>query len=188
MNKDSINYTQNYFKSLCEKIGENATREGLKDTPNRLLELNEFLYSGYEFSPKDVLNSTFNDGVCNEMVIVKNIEFYSMCEHHLLPFFGKVSIGYIPDKSVVGISNLARLVEIFARRLQIQENFTKQIADSIMDTLKPKGAMVVCEALHLCVAMRGIQKQNARIITSAVRGLFQKDSKTRAEFMQLVEK
>ena len=120
------------------------------------------------------------------MVVVKRIEFYSMCEHHFLPFFGDISIGYVPDKRVVGLSNLARLVEVFARRLQIQEQLTTQIADTLMEVLRPKGAMVVCEALHLCVAMRGVEKQNARVVTSAVRGLFKKDSRTRAEFMQLL--
>ena len=132
------------------------------------------------------MDSVFSEGACDEMVVVKRIEFYSMCEHHFLPFFGDISIGYVPDKRVVGLSNLARLVEVFARRLQIQEQLTTQIADTLMEVLRPKGAMVVCEALHLCVAMRGVGKQNARVVTSAVRGLFKKDSRTRAEFMQLL--
>lgn len=191
--KPSENYTksiESYFENLCEFIGEDSKRESLAKTPKRLLELNSFLYSGYDADAREILSHTFNefDGVFNEMVIVKDIEFYSMCEHHLLPFFGNISIGYIPDKKVVGISSLAKVVEVFAKRLQIQENLTKQIADSIMESLKPKGAMIVCEALHLCMAMRGAQKQNARILTSAVRGIFQKDSKTRTEFMQLIKK
>nr|WP_281271163.1 GTP cyclohydrolase I FolE [Helicobacter didelphidarum] len=175
------------MQSLCDMVGEDSNREGLIKTPQRVATLHNFLYSGYEYNPNEILSSTFNEGVCNEMIIIKDIEFYSMCEHHLLPFFGKISIGYIPDKQVVGISNFAKLVEIFARRLQIQENLTKQIADTIMESLRPKGAMVVCEALHLCMAMRGTEKQNAKILTSAVRGLFQKDSRTRAEFMQLIK-
>lgn len=185
--KQTIKILQSYFYKFCEHIGENAKREGLRNTPTRLIELCESIYCGYKQNPKEILDSVFNDGVCNEMVIVKDIEFYSMCEHHLLPFFGKISIGYIPDKHVVGISNLAKLIEVFARRLQIQENLTTQIADTIMEYLKPKGTMVVCEALHLCMAMRGIEKQNAKVLTSAVRGLFQKDSRTRAEFMQLIK-
>lgn len=179
--------TQNYIQNLFSFIGEDGNREGLHKTPERVAMLNEMLYSGYRIDPKTILDSVFSDGACNEMIVVKDIEFYSMCEHHLLPFFGKISIGYIPDKKVVGISNLSRLVEVFARRLQIQEKLTTQIADTIMHSLKPKGAMVVCEALHLCMAMRGDAKQNARILTSAVRGLFQQDSKTRMEFMQLIK-
>ncbi len=177
--------TNAYIESLCALIGENPKREGLLKTSQRLANLHEFLYSGYAYNPNEILNSMFSDGACKEMVVIKDIEFYSMCEHHLLPFFGKISIGYIPNKQVAGISNFANLVEVFARRLQIQENLTTQIADTIMESLNPKGTMVVCEALHLCMAMRGTQKQNAKIITSAVRGLFQKDSRTRTEFMQL---
>ncbi len=180
--------TKNYIETLCELIGEDINREGLYKTSNRVSNLAELIYSGYNTDISKILDSVFSDGACNEMVIIKDIEFYSMCEHHLLPFFGKISIGYIPNKQVVGISNLAKLVEIFSRRLQIQENLTTQIADTIMQYLNPKGVMVVCEALHLCMAMRGTSKQNATIITSAVRGLFQKDSKTRIEFMQLVNK
>lgn len=179
--------TQIYIKNLFSFIGEDGSREGLYKTPERVAMLHETLYGGYKIDPKTILDSVFSDGLCNEMVIVRDIEFYSMCEHHLLPFFGKISIGYIPDKKVVGISNLSRLVEVFARRLQIQEKLTTQIADTIMQYLKPKGAMVVCEALHLCMAMRGNAKQNAKILTSAVRGLFQQDSRTRMEFMQLIK-
>ncbi|TLE00084.1 GTP cyclohydrolase I FolE [Helicobacter muridarum] len=178
--------TSQYLYSLFRHINENPNREGLSNSAKRILELNSFLYKGYERNPSEVLDSVFSDGACDEMVIVKNIEFYSMCEHHLLPFFGEISVGYIPDKRLVGISNIAELVEIFARRLQIQENLTTQIADTIMQTLNPKGTMVVCEALHLCMAMRGVQKQKARVVTSAVRGLFKRDSRTRAEFMQLI--
>lgn len=187
LGKKNLQDLESYFHNFCENIGEDTQREGLRKTPLRLFELYETIYCGYKQNPKEILDSVFNDGACNEMVIVKDIEFYSMCEHHLLPFFGKISIGYIPDKQVVGISSLARLVEAFARRLQIQENLTTQIADTIMQYLKPKGAMIVCEALHLCMAMRGVEKQNAKVLTSAVRGLFQKDSRTRAEFMQLIK-
>lgn len=182
-----IKNTQSYMQDLFCFIGEDSKREGLIKTPERVAKLHEMLYSGYEIDPNSILDSVFSDGACNEMVVVRDIEFYSMCEHHLLPFFGQISIGYIPDKKVVGISNLSKLVEVFARRLQIQEKLTTQIADTIMHSLKPKGAMVVCEALHLCMAMRGNAKQNSKILTSAVRGLFQQDSRTRMEFMQLIK-
>ncbi|PAF41839.1 GTP cyclohydrolase I FolE [Helicobacter sp. 11S03491-1] len=178
---------KNYFDYFFTKIGENPCREGLKQTPSRVEQSWDFLYSGYQQNPKLALGSVFSDGACDEMVILKNIEFYSMCEHHILPFFGHISIGYIPDKKVVGISALAKLVEIYCRRLQIQEKLTTQIADTIMEVLVPKGVMVVCEAQHLCMSMRGVQKQNARINTSAIRGLFKSDSKTRSEFMQLLK-
>ncbi len=136
-------------------------------------------------SPKEALGSVFEDGVCDEMIMLKKLPFYSMCEHHLLPFFGFISIGYIPDSKLVGISGLARLAEVFTHRLQIQEQLTAQIANALMSELSPKGVMVVCEARHLCLEMRGKQRQS-HIITSALRGLFKKDSKTRAEFMQLL--
>lgn len=179
--------TSQYLDSLFRHINENPSREGLAKSAKRILGLNSFLYRGYDRNPSEVLKSVFSGDACDEMVIVKNIEFYSMCEHHLLPFFGEISIGYIPDKRVVGISNISELVEVFARRLQIQENLTTQIADTIMQSLNPKGAMVVCEAFHLCVAMRGVQKQKARVVTSVVRGLFKRDPRTRVEFMQLIK-
>ena len=185
--KKHLQDTQNYIQNRFSFIGEDGNREGLHRTPERVAMLNETLYSGYKIDTEKILDSVFSDGACNEMVIIRDIEFYSMCEHHLLPFFGKISIGYIPDKKVVGISNLSKLVEAFARRLQIQEKLTTQIADTIMNSLKPKGAMVVCEALHLCMTMRGNTKQDAKILTSAVRGLFQQDSRTRMEFMQLIK-
>ncbi|MCH5314250.1 MAG: GTP cyclohydrolase I FolE [Helicobacter sp.] len=175
-----------FFQSLCAHIGENPTREGLAHTSTRLAQSLLSLLDGYAKSPKDALRSTFEDNVCDEMIILKKLHFYSMCEHHILPFFGHISIGYIPDKKLVGISALARLVEVFSHRLQIQENLTAQIADAIYNELKPKGTMVVCEARHLCLEMRGQQPQSP-IITSALRGLFKKDPRTRAEFMQLIQ-
>ena len=186
MDNQYLDSIQSFFTNLCSTIGESKDREGLAKTPHRLAELYQNLFSGYKRDPNQALNSIFSDGVCNEMIIIRDIEFYSMCEHHSLPFFGKISIGYIPNDKIAGISNFAELIDIFARRLQIQENLTTQIADTIMHSLNPKGIMVVCEALHLCMAMRGLQKQNAKIITSAVRGLFQKDSRTRMEFMKLI--
>lgn len=177
---------QGFFTALCDNIGENSMREGLSQTPQRILQSYQTLFEGYTKNPKAVLGAVFKEGLCDEMVIAKNIEFYSMCEHHLLPFFGNISIGYIPNQHLVGISSLAKLVEVFARRLQIQENLTEQIAQCLLESLEPKGVIVVCEAHHLCVSMRGVQK-NPTIITSALRGLFKTDSRTRAEFMQLIK-
>ncbi|PAF48448.1 GTP cyclohydrolase I FolE [Helicobacter sp. 12S02634-8] len=178
---------QDYCNYFFNKIGEDPNREGLKNTSKRVEDSWGFLYSGYGKNPKEALGSIFEQGACDEMVLIKNIEFYSMCEHHILPFFGHISIGYIPDKKVVGISGLVHLVEIYSRRLQIQERLTAQIAETIMEVLNPKGAMVVCEAKHLCMSMRGVQKQDVSINTSAIRGLFKSDPKTRAEFMQLLK-
>ncbi|WP_394980733.1 GTP cyclohydrolase I FolE [uncultured Helicobacter sp.] len=177
---------EQFFARLCDHIGEDRAREGLEDTPRRIIESLQTLFSGYAQNPRDLLGATFEEGLCDEMVIAKDIEFYSMCEHHLLPFFGRISIGYIPDKHLAGISSLARLVESFARRLQIQERLTEQIAQCLLENLQPKGVIVVCEAQHLCMSMRGVQK-NPTIITSALRGLFKRDPKTRAEFMQLIK-
>ncbi|WP_394985662.1 GTP cyclohydrolase I FolE [uncultured Helicobacter sp.] len=177
---------EQFFAKLCKHMGEDSNREGLKDTPKRIIESFQTLFGGYVQNPKELLGATFEEGLCDEMVIAKNIEFYSMCEHHLLPFFGHISIGYIPDKHLAGISSLVRLVESFARRLQIQERLTEQIAQCLLEVLQPKGVIVMCEAQHLCMSMRGVRK-NPQIITSALRGLFKRDPKTRAEFMQLIQ-
>lgn len=171
---------------VLQYIGEDPKREGLVDTPKRIVKSWGKLFSGYDQKPEDILKTTFVDGACNEMVILKDIEFYSTCEHHMLPFLGKVSIGYIPDKKVVGISKLARLVEVFARRMQIQERLSSEIADSIMDVLDAKGVMVVIEAKHLCMTSRGVEKQNSVMITSAIRGVFEQ-RETRDEFLTLIK-
>ncbi|RAX54240.1 GTP cyclohydrolase I FolE [Helicobacter sp. 16-1353] len=178
---------ENFFIDFFKIIGEDSQREGLKNTPNRVIKSWEQLYSGYLKNPKDILQTTFSEGSCDEMVVLKNIEFYSMCEHHILPFFGTISLGYIPDKKLIGISKLVQVVEIFSRRLQIQENLTTQIADTLMEELKPQGVMVVTEATHLCMIMQGIEKKNATLITSAVRGTFKKDARSRAEFMEHIK-
>lgn len=172
-----------YIESFFDYIGDDKSREGLLKTPERVVKSWEKLFGGYHEKPEEILSAVFEQGACDEMVVLKNIEFYSMCEHHLLPFFGTVHIGYIPNKRVVGISKLARLVETFARRLQIQEQMTAQIADTLMEFLAPKGVMVVAEAQHMCMLMRGVQKQNSTMITSALRGQFKSDAKTREEFM-----
>lgn len=182
----SETYIEEFFKKLCQDFGENHQREGLKQTPQRLLQSFEFLLSGYQQSPQQVFSSTFCQIPYNEMIVIKNIEFYSMCEHHLLPFFGNISIGYIPNQKIAGIGDFAKLIELYSRRLQTQENLTHQIIESIMQELEPKGAMLVCEAQHLCMKMRGVQKQHSSLLTSAVRGIFKADSKTRAEFLELI--
>lgn len=176
-------------KNICDiltYIGENPEREGLKETPKRMIKSWQKLFSGYTQKPESVLK-TFTEGSCEEMVILKDIEFYSMCEHHFMPFFGTISIGYLPNKKVIGISKLARLVEIYSRRLQIQENLVAQIADSLMENLHPLGVMVVCKAKHMCICSRGVEKHNAEMITSALRGVFNKHE-VRQEFLQFVQK
>ena len=169
---------QEIIRCIFDYIGEDRNREGLLETPKRVVKSWEHLYSGYKSDPKEILGRVFTEGACDEMVVLKNIEFYSVCEHHLLPFFGKISIGYIPDSKVVGISKLARLVEVYSRRLQIQEKMTSQIADTLMEVLQPKGVMVVAEAKHMCMVMRGVEKQNSIMLTSAIRGLFKSDHRT----------
>lgn len=181
--KEKINEMEENIRKIFDYIGEDRGREGLLETPKRVLKSWEHLYSGYKSNPKEILGRVFIEGACDEMVVLKNIEFYSICEHHLLPFFGKISIGYIPDSKVVGISKLARLVEVYSRRLQIQEKMTAQIADTLMEVLQPKGVMVVAEAKHMCMVMRGVEKQNSLMLTSAIRGLFKSDHRTREEFM-----
>jgi len=172
---------------VLEYIGEDASREGLLDTPKRVVKSWKELFSGYGKDPKDIL-TTFADGACDEMVILKDQEFYSTCEHHMIPFFGKIHIGYIPDGKVLGISKLARLTEIYARRLQIQEKLVTQIADDLMKYLDPKGCMVVAEAQHMCMTARGVQKQDSIMITSAVRGVFKDNIQTKQEFLSLILK
>lgn len=173
------------LKDILIFIGDDAEREGLLETPDRIVRSWSKLYSGYGQDPKDILK-TFTEGACDEMVMLKNIEFYSTCEHHFLPFFGKMHIAYIPNGKVVGISKLARLTECFARRLQIQERLVMQIADALIDNLDAKGVMVICEAQHFCMTSRGVEKQNSIMVTSAIRGAF-KNVETRNEFLQLVK-
>jgi GTP cyclohydrolase I len=174
------------IRQILVRIGEDPEREGLNRTPLRVAKAYDFLTSGYTTTVAEVVNNAiFTDG-CDEMVIVKDIEFYSMCEHHMIPFFGRVHVGYLPKGKVIGLSKIARIVDVFARRLQIQERMTNQVADAMVDILSPMGVGVVVEASHLCMMMRGVQKQNSSTITSAMRGLFKKDARTRAEFMNLI--
>ncbi len=174
------------FKELLVKIGEDPTREGLVNTPNRMAEAYKFLTSGYNQKVDDVINNAYFTAEDNHMIIVKDIEIYSLCEHHMLPFIGKCHIGYIPKEKVLGVSKLARVVDMFSRRMQIQERLTEQIARTIMDKLDPVGVGVVIEAQHLCMMMRGVEKQNSKMITSAMHGSFRKDMATRTEFLQLI--
>ena len=182
--------TNNSFQdaviTMLELIGENPEREGLKDTPKRVAKAYEYMCGGYQQDPKAILNQALFTSSNNEMVLVRDIEFYSLCEHHMLPFFGRVSVAYIPDGKVVGLSKIPRIVDAFARRLQIQEQLTEQIADAIMETVKPKGVAVVASARHMCMEMRGVEKTHSSTNTSALRGIFMKDPATRSEFFNMV--
>lgn len=178
--------SEELVKQLIGRMGDDANREGVLDTPRRVVKSWNELYAGYHIKPEAVLGTTFESNGYNQMVICKDIEFYSTCEHHLIPFIGRVHIGYLPKARVVGLSKLARLVEVFSRRLQIQEKMTQQIADCIQDVLKPGGVMVVAKAKHLCMCARGVQKQNSEMVTSAIHGDFM-DSEVRAEFMELIK-
>jgi GTP cyclohydrolase I len=173
------------FSKIIDLLGEDNEREGLEKTPMRAAKAMKFLTEGYEKDPKQILQSAMFSEDYNEMVIVKDIELYSLCEHHMLPFFGKAHIAYIPNGKIVGLSKIPRVVDVFARRLQVQERLTEQILDCINDTLQPKGVAVVIEASHMCMMMRGVQKQNSTTTTSGFRGTF-KETDTRNEFLKLI--
>lgn len=173
------------FSKIIDLLGEDNEREGLEQTPMRAAKAMKFLTEGYEKDPKQILQSAMFSEDYNEMVIVKDIELYSLCEHHMLPFFGKAHIAYIPNGKIVGLSKIPRVVDVFARRLQVQERLTEQILDCINDTLQPKGVAVVIEASHMCMMMRGVQKQNSTTTTSGFRGTF-KETDTRNEFLKLI--
>jgi len=173
------------YESIIESIGEDVKRQGLQKTPERAAKAIQYLTQGYELDAEEVLRSALFDEDYSEMVIVKDIELYSLCEHHILPFFGKAHIAYIPDGKIVGLSKIPRVVDIFARRLQVQERLTDQIVNTINNVLKPQGVAVVIEASHMCMMMRGVQKQNSVTTTSAFRGAF-KNIETRTEFLKLI--
>ena len=173
------------FTNIIDSLGESSGREGLLKTPERAAKAMQFLTEGYDKDPNEILKSAMFSESYNEMVIVKDIELYSLCEHHLLPFFGKAHIAYIPNGHIVGLSKIPRIVDVFSRRFQVQERLTEQILDCINDTLKPKGVAVVIEASHMCMMMRGVQKQNSTTTTSGFRGAF-KDTDTRNEFLKLI--
>ena len=168
-------------------LGEDPSREGLLDTPKRVEKALRFLTSGYSTDVDEVLNNALFTVDYNEMVIVKDIDFYSLCEHHMLPFFGKCHVAYIPNGRVVGLSKIPRIVDVFAHRLQVQERLTNQIAETLLEKVKPLGVGVVMESAHLCMSMRGVEKQNSVAVTSAMLGAFRSDARTRAEFLDLIK-
>jgi GTP cyclohydrolase IA len=175
-------------EQLLREIGEDPRREGLVRTPGRVARAFEFLTQGYQLDPQRILNDAVFEESYNEMLIVKDIDFYSLCEHHMLPFFGRAHVAYVPKGRIVGLSKIARLVEMYSRRLQVQERLTNEIAHVIEKVLQPRGVAVIVEAQHLCMMMRGVQKQNSYAISSAMIGEFESDPKTRAEFVQLIHK
>ena len=174
------------IKDLLENIGEDSKREGLLETPRRVADAYEFLTSGYHKKIEEVMNDAVFNEKYDEMVLVKNIDFYSLCEHHMLPFYGKVHVAYIPDGKIIGLSKIPRIVDVYARRLQVQERMTQQIADTLEQYLQPRGVAVVSEAYHMCMMMRGVQKQNSSATASAVHGDFKDDQRTRSEFLNLI--
>jgi GTP cyclohydrolase IA len=180
--------TQELYRELLVRIGEDPTRDGLLDTPERMEKSMAFLTRGYAMDVKTVLHEALFEVEYDEMVIVKDIEFFSMCEHHLLPFFGKAHVAYVPNGKVIGLSKIPRVVDVFARRLQVQERLTTQIADAITEAIDPQGVAVILEAQHLCMMMRGVEKQHSDTVTSAMRGVFKTQLQTRNEFLSLVRR
>lgn len=183
MNQEKV---QKFIIDLLTELGEDPNREGLLNTPKRVAKAYEFLTTGYKENIKKLLNDAIFNEKYDEMVLVKNIDFYSLCEHHMLPFYGKVHVAYIPDGKIVGLSKIPRIVDMFSRRLQVQERMTQQIADTIEEYLQPKGVAVVSEGFHMCMMMRGVEKQNSSATTSAVHGVFKDDARTRTEFLELI--
>ncbi|MGE5805986.1 MAG: GTP cyclohydrolase I FolE [Ignavibacteria bacterium] len=177
---------QKIISELLVEIGENPNREGLVNTPKLIAKMYEFLTSGYNQKIEEIINGAIFHVKYDEMVLVKNIDFYSLCEHHMLPFYGKVHIAYIPNGKIVGLSKIPRIVEVFSRRLQVQERMTQEIADTLDNCLNPQGVAVVSEAYHMCMMMRGVQKQNSSATASAVHGVFKEDARTRDEFLKLI--
>jgi GTP cyclohydrolase IA len=184
---DSVS-TQDLYRELLIRIGEDPTRDGLVRTPERMEKSMAFLTRGYAMNVTDVLHNALFDVDYDEMVIVKDIEFFSLCEHHLLPFFGKAHIAYVPDGKVIGLSKIPRLVDVFARRLQVQERLTRQIGEAITEAIHPQGVAVILEAQHLCMMMRGVEKQHSSTVTSAMLGVFKTQLQTRNEFLSLVRR
>jgi len=179
---------QSAVKDMLELVGEDPDREGLLKTPERVERAMRWLTRGYDLDAAEVIGDALFEESHQNMIVVRDIEFYSMCEHHMLPFFGKAHVAYIPDGRIVGLSKVARVVDVFARRLQVQERLTDQIAEALDDALSPRGVGVVLEASHFCMMMRGVEKQNSRTLTSALRGVFREDASTRDEFLRLVQR
>ena len=183
LNAEFKNLVAGAISTILEAVGEDPTRSGIADTPSRVARMYDELLSGYKTDPVELLNIALFDVEYDEMVVVKDIDFYSMCEHHMLPFYGHASVGYIPEDKVIGLSKIPRIVDMFARRLQVQERMTQQIATFLEELIRPRGVAVVVEASHLCAAMRGVKKQRTRMLTSAMLGAFRDNPSTRAEFM-----
>lgn len=186
-NEQITNQIASHYEDILQRIGEDPNREGLLKTPERVAKALQFLTHGYDLNPDEILKSALFAEEYSEMVIVKDIEVYSMCEHHMLPFFGKAHVAYIPNGTIVGLSKIPRIVDAYSRRLQVQERLTIEIRDCIQRTLNPKGVAVVIECCHMCMAMRGVQKQNSSTTTSAFTGLFLKNDATRKEFINLIQ-
>jgi GTP cyclohydrolase I len=185
-NDEKVNAISSVYGEVLKNLGEDPSREGLVKTPERVAKALQYLTHGYDLDPAEILKSAMFAEKYDQMVVVKGIELYSMCEHHMLPFFGKAHVAYIPNGHIVGLSKIPRVVDVFARRLQVQERLTNEIRDCIHQTLKPQGVAVVIEAQHMCMQMRGVQKQNSFTTTSAFTGVFLKDNKTREEFFDLI--
>ncbi len=177
---------EDVMRELLVRLGEDPERDGLLDTPQRMVQAMQYLTKGYQEDPEKILKEALFDVDYDEMVIVKDIEMFSLCEHHLLPFFGKVHVAYIPNKKVIGLSKIPRLIDVFARRLQVQERLTVQIAESIQNAIQPQGVGVVIEARHLCMMMRGVEKQHSAAVTSSMLGVFRDEQETRQEFLALI--
>ncbi len=185
---EQLDQLEQITKQLLQLIGEDANREGLKKTPNRVAKAWEFFSQGYRSNLDDIINEAIFKEDCNDLVVVRDIEFFSMCEHHLIPFFGRCHVGYIPDGKVIGLSKIPRIVDMFSRRLQVQERLTHQIANTLKEVLHPVGVGVVMESRHLCMQMRGVEKQNSFATTSAMLGQFRKSVETRTEFLTIISK
>ena len=187
MNEDKRKKLEANTKNLLEILGEDPSREGLVNTPKRVAKAWDFLTKGYNENLDDLINNAIFEGESKDMVIVKNIEFYSLCEHHMIPFYGKAHIGYIPDGKIIGLSKLARITDLFSQRLQVQERLTNQIAQCLQEVLKPRGVAVVLEGKHFCMLSRGVQKQNSIATSSSMLGIFREKESTRNEFLKLIE-
>ena len=188
MNGDNFEKIESIILDLLKEIGEDPEREGLQKTPHRVAKSWTTFAKGYKQTPEEVVGDAVFNEQCDEVVAVKDIDFFSLCEHHLLPFKGVAHVGYLPEKKIIGLSKIPRIVDIYARRLQVQERLTQQVADALQDVLSPKGVAVVIEAEHLCMQMRGVEKKSSFMITSAVRGAFRENNKTREEFLSIIGK
>ena len=188
MNGNNLEKIESIILDLLKEIGENSEREGLQKTPHRVAKSWTTFVKGYKQTPEEVVGDAVFNERCDEVVAVKDIDFFSLCEHHLLPFKGVAHVGYLPEKKIIGLSKIPRIVDIYARRLQVQERLTQQVADALQDVLSPKGVAVVIEAEHLCMQMRGVEKKSSFMITSAVRGAFRENNKTREEFLSIIGK